>query len=297
MKKLLTLFALVAVAVFGMYACDIPGLSSSNDSSGNTLVNMKIDILSNTAPQGTSPGKLVVRQVFSHCDTNGTVVNDTSIDTSFYSIAGGKLFLWNEGDCVAGSLSGTSTTIIGTWTSSTGLSGDNPGDRVLVPSTYRASNCPSTLPADSSSNDLVIENATTTLTIAQTSASYTIGGTICFAQVFVDGDSAMGLPVSKSTCNSVELTASGGKKVTITSGYQSGKVSLGIAYDGKSCNSSVSMNFPGTTPDCSMENGNPFEDTTFQNCVTGLGYYSNTNNGLAKMSASSATRNLRWHHR
>lgn len=297
MKKIPVLFALGAVALFGLYAC----FTSSSGGGGNgshASLQMSVDVLGNIPPTGTDPGKLVIRTIQSSCDSNHVVI-DTSIDTSFYSISGGKLYLWSEGDCVAGSMSGSSTTLVGTWTTTDvfGANG-NPGERVLVPAAYRASTCPSTLPPDSSGDQRIsITNAASTLTISASKIDIQESGDICFAeQVYGDtanhpfGDS--NLTVTSTSCSSVQLTnTTNHRTLTASSSYQNNTITFSLASGGKTCTTSMPMNLPGTTPDCSQ---NTYAaDTAYSNCMHSLEVELMTTPS-AKLSASGSSHRTWW---
>jgi hypothetical protein len=205
----------------------------------------------------------------------GHATSDTILDTALYSIIEGKLYLWSEGDCVAGSMSGSSTTIIGSWTATGVVGSGNPGERVLVPSNYRASSCPSTLPPDTShSQGLPIVNPASTLTISASKIDIQESGDLCYAEK-IYGDTAnhffgsSNLTVTSASCSSVSLTnAVNQRTFTATSGFQNNKVNVSVASGGRTCTSTFSLNLPGTTPDCSEM---PFyANTSFTNCVDSL---------------------------
>lgn len=281
----------------GSVASNTARLHIGSSGSSHASLQMSIDVLSNTAPTGSTPGKLVTRSIQSSCDSTH-VVTDTSIDTSFYSIAGGKLYLWSEGDCVAGSMSGSSTTLVGAWTSTDVIGGNgNPGERVLVPAAYRASTCPSTLPPDSSSNqELLIMNATSTLTISASRIDIQESGDICFAEQ-IYGDSANTpfgptINVTSASCSSVQLTnITNQRTLTASSSFQNNNITFSLASGGTTCTSTMPLNLPGTTPDCSQ---NTYAaDTAYSNCVYSLemGLMSTPS---AKVSASASSHHPWW---
>lgn len=301
MKKILTPIAFAAAAIFGMYACLFSSGSGGGGANGAPLLQGSAEVVSITPPTASAPGKLVVRTIYSHCSGAGDeLVTDTSIDTSFYYIASGKLILWYYGgDCVAGALSGTSTTIIGTWTATNTKLDDYTGERVLVPSAYRDASCPSTLPPDSSSavGYFDIYNVTATYTVSSSKIETQLNGDFCYARDSY-GDSSTYTPyggqklkVTNVSCSSVELTdTTNQKKLNFTVKLQNGVMIYSTASGGKTCTLAESSFVYGGTPSCTPSWA--ASESTYTSCVNSLGILPT---GVLLKAATSAPVNEQEH--
>jgi hypothetical protein len=131
MKKLLSLLSIGCVALFGVFAC----LGGDDKGSGGGLSgSIKIIGLDEV-------NHWIATEIITHRCEGTTVLTDTTRDTSSYAITGGHLYIWGgDADCGADRLSGSSSTIIGTWTLVPGA--------VAIPVSSRPANCTDVVPLD-----------------------------------------------------------------------------------------------------------------------------------------------------
>ena len=274
MKRTLTPLALAACAIFGMYAC--LGLEKKDKDSGGGSLTWEFDLDVLNSVGGTS-GTIITRQVQYECE-NKKAVADTEIDTSFYAVNGGSLYLWDDPKaCYAQQLSGSSSTILGTWTASTNT------DEVVIPAANKPQAC--TGGPDSSGEDLsaLFEDGTVTYTVSSSKIHAKVSGTVCLADQISNefADSGSGFTVVSTSCSSVELKSTQNQKtLTITSSFANNAMTVSYK-SGATCTMSSVFPTPGVVPDCSKSQFGD-ADSTFSVCLATLDVFKPT---LAKASA------------
>src|SRR5215217_5019255 len=93
-------------------------MSDSEDSGtgdGGFSVTTEAKVTKIQAPAGDSAGKIESELVEYSCEGNNLVA-DTLEESQSYLVNGGNLYLWDSEDCEALKLQGSSSTVIGKWT-------------------------------------------------------------------------------------------------------------------------------------------------------------------------------------
>lgn len=254
------------------------GLGGGNSSG---LLEFDMSVLNSLNP---TSGTMITREIEYYCDTTGATLADTTIDTSFYAVTGGKLYTWDDPKaCYADQMSGTSTTVIGTWTAIEGM-------QVQIPAAYKPAGC--TGLQDSSYDDFggLFENATVIYTVSATKVHAKISGDVCFAELFSDSfvDTGNGITASNLSCASVDLTnSSNHTTATITSTFSNNTLGLQFKSGSSTCTISEPIPVPGVLPNCSQA-----QDTTFFTCLDNSPFFQTA---LAKKSAGSRALQQRFH--
>ena len=257
---------LVLAGMLGLSAC----LTEEDGEEGRISSSGEVPVLAITPPQGTAPGKIVVRASEYECD--GTTLFTTSYnDTSLYVIEDGKLYLWYEGECYLDIvLSGSSSTITGTWTADSASFTEMP-----VPEPYRPDGC---LIDEEYEDDgefmSIFKDLKATYTIRESSVSSRVEGTLCLTPFFAELFTSFGegVEVATASCGSATLTspASNGT-ATVSSIHQGAAIVTTFSYGDSVCVMSEPFDFSDEPPVCSEEQEE--EGSAFGNCIYGSGFF------------------------
>jgi len=242
--------------------------SSGSGSGGNFSTSFETDVQSITAPSGSAAGTIVTRSVDAYCDA-GDLVRDTTTDTSKYIVTGGNLYLWTQGDCLATKLTGTSTTIIGTWKGASLAFTDS------VPAAFRPSMCS----GDDEEVDTsgFFENFSVEYQVSSSKITGKLSGKVCFAGTFADSyhDSTFsdaGYTVTSEGCTQLKLRNPSNKTATITSDYRNDSATVTFTYGNKVCTGSYSLGLEAPTS-CSEDDTDGTSLTAYGTCVAQSGFF------------------------
>lgn len=192
------------------------------------------------------------------CDDGiSTSVSDTSVD--HYAIAGGKLILWDEEECTAMTLTGSSKDIVGTWKGS-GIDMES-----AIPAEYRPAACPATLPVDSSDADMFAD-AAVTYTVSEQSIAFTGTGTMCLVEDMAAEMIDNGFTLVSKTCNDAVLDDPSGNRMSVRTSMSTNRMSVSMTYRGATCGFANDLPLPGRTIDCAKQQA---AMESFMQCLQG----------------------------
>lgn len=247
-------FTLPSSVLFGLAltAC----IGGGGDGSGNLSVSGKVEILSIDRQAHT----LTTVTTTTECEQDGTsyTVSDTSVD--HYAIKDGKLILWDEEDCTATTLAGSSTDIVGTW------KGNGIEMESAIPAEYRPAACPATLPVDSSDMDM-FSDAAITYTISEHRIEFTGTGTFCMGEEMAGEMLENGLTLVSKSCNDVVLEDPEGKRMVVKTSMAGNRMSVSMTYNGKTCGFANDIPLPGHPIDCAKQVA---AMESYMQCVQGM---------------------------
>lgn len=215
------------------------------------------------------------------------VVKETVEDVDFeYAIEGGKLYLWEAGECEATVLTGSGTELYGTWTM------ESPAE-VVIPASARPEDCPDVLEEDPFGDDALYDGLKAVYEFSPSEISVNFEGELCMGRSMAEGaisegieDSSSLWEVVSSSCHEVSLrNKENDKTAKFSSTTSGGNVSVNFSYDGKTCSMKVPASVPGEAMDCSEDDAN----SEFFMCLLESGIYGDFNfEGLEKSVANSA---------
>ena len=241
----------------------------------NDSANLEYDMTVLNLNQGTR--KIAIREVDPYCYA-GQRSNDTILDTLRYSISGGHLDWWGNGECVADVYNGSSATVTGVWTTST-------FDQAALPAADRPSTCSATVHPRNDLEQGFYRNANDTLTVSPSTIHNKLAGKLCFADIgAININSISGVTdVAEDNCSWATFTNSDkpGRLAILTSSYQNGFISTTFKYGGKTCVDSDFIGLPGMNPDCSIAT----DYTDYLTCLDSTGFFPGRR--LAKHAASA----------
>jgi hypothetical protein len=223
------------------------------------------------APVSSTPGTISTVEVDTYCE-EGELITDSMDVESRYLISGGKLSLWEDGDCFVTKLSGSSSTIIGTWTANTLAFTDS------VPAAFRAG-C-----MEEDEGDVqFFDSVSVQYQVTSTQVNSQLSARVCYARVLgsffteLEGEYQT---VSDGCRESKIRNVEEGKTATFTSSYRNDTVSLGFSYNNKVCKGSTLTEF--VTPTTCSDSDEDGLDAFF-GCVVESGFYGSV--GLEKRHA------------
>jgi hypothetical protein len=247
-------FPLPSCVLFGFALAACTG--GDDDGSGNLTLSGKVEILSIDRQAHT----LTTVTTVTECEENGTssTVSDTSVD--HYAIKDGKLILWDEEDCTATTLAGTSADIVGTW------KGNGIEMESAIPAEYRPDICPATLPVDSSDLDM-FSDAAVTYKISEHRIEFTGTGTFCMGEQMAAEMLDNGFTLESKSCNDVVLKDPAGKPMVVKTSLAKNRMSVSMTYKGKTCGFANEIPLPGHPVDCAKQVA---AMESYMQCVQGM---------------------------
>lgn len=256
------------------------------DGEGGFSVQQEMTLLAHTPPRNGQPGMLVTREIETWCE-EGAPVRDTVADTSLYVIQGGELFVWGDGDCTVGErLSGTSSTIMGTWTGTYAEGTGGP-----VPAPYRPAECDD-LGEEDDFDFSFIEDSKTKIVVSEDKISMSMSGTLCYARAMATLFSALSPEVDTVSlgCSEAVLRNADNETATLTSSYTGGEVSLTFQYGATTCLLVESLDLlPSEDEDvCAEGNGEGAGDEGME-CMGASGFFGD----MEMLEKASATRDAK----
>jgi len=205
------------------------------------------------------------------CNEDGTGVKTLDTSLTRYAISGGKLMLWEDGECEATVFSGSSTDIVGKWVNTDGM------QSVLAPDA--SEDCE--LDTVDYGGLSPFQNWKWTMEITEKGANVSYTGDYCparlVATMFLGATSDAGesetFDLTTLQCGLVEgKRKSDQKPVKVTSTGSGNSSKVTVTFDGETCQG----NFP--SPD--LNDANPCDDsdfdeslTSFYQCVYGSGLF------------------------
>jgi hypothetical protein len=261
--SMVKVFAGLAVAVLG--GC----LAADTNEDGSTTFNVQseVEIVSLTTPTGDVPGVIVTKSVEYDC-WDGELDSMEYIDTSYYAITGGKLHVWSGWDCMGTSMTGTSTTIQGTWTVADLEAQDS------VPAAYRDPDCES----EEEYEEYSLGTMSATYVISNQSIKGNAKVTLCAGNIGAmafEGNELV--EVVTSGCDAVQIRyLNNNKTATISYAFKNGNLVQKFTYAGKTCSYTTSLGLSDGPPICAEESDDMAELEEFGECVEESGFGSQT---------------------
>jgi hypothetical protein len=211
------------------------------DGGSNFSIDGSFDVLAIDRAAGT----ITTRTTFYACEEGESVAE---VDTSFdnYAIKDGKLILWEEEECVAQILHGTSTDIVGTW-KGTGVEAGEP-----IPSEYRPSHCPAVVEVDTTGEDFM-SDLTVTYQVTETRISFSASGEVCVVEAMTVPMVEDGFTVESGGCNHAVLRDPGGDRMEVAVSLSGSRMSASFQSKGKTCTLASDLAMPGKTIDCKQQ--------------------------------------------
>jgi hypothetical protein len=177
---------------------------------------------------------------------DGTSMTESDTSMDHYAIAGGKLIMWDEEDCTATTLTGSSNDIVGTW------KGNGIEMESAIPAEYRPAGCPATLPVDSSDAD-VFADAAVTYTVSEKSIEITGSGTVCLIDEMAADLVDNGFSLVSKTCSDAVLKDPAGRQMAVKTSMATNRMSISVDYRGAKCGFDTDMAIPGNAIDCAKQ--------------------------------------------
>ncbi len=243
MRKLVAPVALTLLTGLGFYACDIPGASGTTGDvvggggGGGTLGNATVESNLPVVYLDEGSRAFTLLEINKHC-SSGRVVSDSVNLNERYAIAGGQIYIWDDvstgyTDCSADVLNGSSTRIIGTWSTST-------LDQAAIPAVDRPSACTSDISGEPNYAQILFQSGTGTQTFSSTNMHQKITGKLCYGNYLAAAlgytSSGGNFTLIQSSCSSVKVrNTTTGDTAVFNSVYSGGRVSTTVNYAGKTC--------------------------------------------------------------
>ena len=265
----LIFFPAVSLLASGILAsCTTDGARERDFPSTRVSVESRATLLSVTPPAGDSAGRFTARWLRPGCGGGGRVRLDTVTETTKYWQGDGRLYLWNEGNCLALSLTGRSTGLAGTWTLDGGARFDS------IPAPYRETPCHAAsdyffgIPHDEDEDGL----------LTNISAAYEFDGSqalarmsldICYAR---DYSAALmfepGMSIVSEDCGEVVLKNARGDEARVATGFRENRHHLMFSHGGTTCRMTTPFEIAPGPAACGEDEGPAFWD-----CMMGSGFF------------------------
>ncbi len=219
------------------------GDDAESASGASIRVDAEVTDIESPDEESGKPGQLSTVSIDYSC-IGGELEEDEVNSEYRYALSDSSLFLWINGKCSAMQFSGSSSTIIGKWTSSD-LS-------VSIPSAYRPAGCEGAIPQDSHF-ETYLENATATYDISSTEMKGAFTGTFCYMPVLVEIlEDNPNVTVVSSDCSTMKLKNKNLERTaTFSIAYNNDKLTETLAYNGKTCKLTMPFQLSSDRPVCS----------------------------------------------
>jgi hypothetical protein len=222
---------------------------------------------------------ITTEAVDAHCDEvdDTKLVRDTVATAQNYVIRDGKLWVWEDKECVGQEFTGAAADIVGKWN----LIDPN----ALLPEDLR-SGC---VPDPSGSGETPFESFSAEYTISETQLAGTISAETCpgdflgtlFALLFLSDSS---VTTTKNTCQQVAFKNGKGQSATFDFSKQGDSLRTAYAFGSATCKMNMDFSLSDKDPVC-PEGG---ELSDFFDCVSATGFAATS--PLAKASAAAPAR-------
>lgn len=213
-------------------------------------------------------GTITTRATATKCQSDGSSVSQTETNVDHFAVTAGKLVLWDEEDCTAITLAGTSADIIGTW-KGTGIQMQS-----AIPAEYRPAACPAEITPDTAGLGMFSDLAAT-YAISEKKLEFTATGTLCLADRMAAEMAGNGLTVVSKSCSDLVLENDYGERVSVRTSLGPNRMAFSISGGGRSCGLTTEFPLPGHPIDCARQMA---AVQSYQDCVRG--------GAAAKVSAS-----------
>jgi hypothetical protein len=261
---------------------------------GGFSVETEMKVLEIVEPSATEAGTIETRSYDYGCEGD-EVVKDSSDDVQSYVVTGGYLYLWDEEDeCVALKLSGSSSSIIGKWSTTSFLLDAE------IPEAYRPAGCDTVTMEEEEEEDLegfdsLFQDIQISYDISQTRVKANFSGKICMggllAASFGTGGESPFEAVSSDCASATIKNTINDERLKISTSFSNEVLKVTFTSSGKSCSYSESMDISSKAPTC-PEPDYEAEEEAFSDCVEDLDFFSNMEGDLAKRSAGSRVNDL-----
>lgn len=266
-------------------------LSDSGGSSGGGGSRFELKGNGKVVAYNADSATLVLETNEYFCDST-ELVEDSWEEDWRYQISGGRLKIWDDGDCYTEmNLSGNSSTIFGRWTASS-----YNGDVDLVPTAHRPPGCAplDELPPDES--ELLFENVSLTLDIkADSSFTRNLQADLCFSRYLALVFSGDTTGYRQMGCNEVTLRDTAqGKTAEIRTTLNGYRLESTFSHGGTTCALKMINPFYTPGPDFSCAEVDEESNTSgFLSCVESTGYFEEEDEELLKRSVTSLEADLK----
>ena len=193
------------------------------------------------------------------CLEDGSADTESKTSVDHFAIKDGNLVLWDEDDCTATTLTGTSPDIVGTW-KGTGIEMES-----AIPAEYRPDHCPAEIVPDTAGlgkfSDLAV-----TYDISEKTFKFTGTGTLCLADGIAADLTERGLTVVSKTCSDVVVENEYGDRLSVKTSLGRNRMSMKISDGSRSCQLATEFPLPGHPIDCARQMA---AAKAFQDCARG----------------------------
>ena len=227
---------LFPLPVLALAACLGDG---DDEGSGRFSISASMEVLAIDRANHT----ITTRTTMTECREDGTGAIETKTSVEGYAVKDGKLILWNEEECNALILAGSSTDIVGTW------KGNGLETESAIPAEYRPATCPAELPPDTADTDM-LSGLSVTYAVSEKKIVMKGTGEVCPGEDAAAGLAESGLTLISTSCSDVLLQDPAGSKVAVHFNYGENRMGSTMSYKGKSCGFSIDMAVPGHAIDC-----------------------------------------------
>jgi hypothetical protein len=215
------------------------------------------------------------RSSITECQEDGTALSSMDTTLQHYAIKDGKMVMWEEEECTASIYTGSSSDIVGTWTSK-GLESELP-----IPAEYRPASCPAN-PSVDSSNAKVLSDLNATFVITETKVDISASGPVCMGENLAEELKASGLDIESKDCERVTARDPAGNPVVMTAVPSGNQITIQAIYKGKTCTLTSDMPIPGQTVDCAKRKA---AQEAYKQCVTDAAAAPKISGALRKAAA------------
>jgi hypothetical protein len=286
----------LAVALsLSLAGCLSSGEEDGAGGSGSFSFEAEMKVLDIVEPTGTAAGMIETRSYDYGCEGD-EVVKDSSDELQSYVVTGGHLYMWDEAEeeCTALKLSGSSSTIIGKW-STTSFTADGE-----IPEAYRPSVCDS-VSIDEEDEELdafdsLFQDINISYDVSQTKVKASFSGKLCMGKLIgasmATGGSSNPLQLKSSDCASATIENTlNDKTLKISTDFSNEMVKVTYTSSGKSCSYSEAMDLSSEAPTC-PEPDYSAQEEAFEECLGTLAFFQDMEGDMAKRSAGSRASDL-----
>jgi hypothetical protein len=192
---------------------------------------------------------------------DGQLITEIDTTQNSYRIQDGKVVIWNEEDCTAMTLTGTSSDIAGTW-KGTGLEMED-----SIPA-----NIPHTCiyTPDPDGSDSLFDDLSVTYTVTASNIHMRATGTVCMGPMVAELllSQMPGATLVSQTCSEATVSVPTVGNVSMRGSVSGRKMVMTVTYNGKSCSLENTLSAPGAAaPDCAKQKQ---AEDAFDACTEGL---------------------------
>jgi hypothetical protein len=203
---------------------------------------------------------ITTRTTANECQSDGSSITQTDTSVDHYAIKGGQLVLWNEKECKATTLAGTSTDIVGSWK---GLGVELES---AIPAEYRPATCPATVSVDTSGMGAMAD-FNVTYVVSEQKVELSGTGTMCMGDQMAAEFEGSELTLISKSCSEVVLADPDGKQLRFNTSLVNNQLSVKFSYKGGSCGFSYDVPMPGHPVACAKQKASV---DAYGKCVQGL---------------------------